>query len=317
MHLQRLTRSILRYPGGKARLAPFIAAILDRNSISQPLFVEPFCGSAAVSIALLEAGLVSEIALNDADPLVASLWQCVFSNDAEWLSDRVAQVPLTLDEWGRQKKLTPKTVREAALKCLYLNRTSFSGILTNAAGPIGGRKQTTWTVGCRFNREKLAIRILELNQLSCFVRLVANESWRKFSSRCRRLKSTVIYFDPPFYHKASQLYRYVFTHADHRSLRKYVEKTSTPWILSYDDSRDVRALYNNLDENVCMIDSAYSAHPVGGNSYIGRELLYTNLGKIPDFVNDSDKRRTSLVVTDWMPHAVPDFGPVRIARDDY
>jgi DNA adenine methylase len=313
--LQSLTRSLLRYPGSKARLARFIASLLTANRIEKPFFIEPFCGSSAVSIALLEADLVSEIALNDIDPLIASLWKCVFSADADWLADKVSSVPLTLTHWEYQKRLQPKSTREAALKCLYLNRTSFSGILTDAAGPIGGRKQAKWKVGCRFNREKLVARILELNQFKDCVRVVANESWRKFCARYVHSRNVVAYFDPPFYHKASRLYRHVFAPADHKVLRNYVEQTGLRWILSYDDAAAVRALFSRVDVNVCIIDSAYSAHPIGGNSHIGRELFYTNLKKIPAFAEEETSKRTGLVVSDWIPNAIPVNGPVRIARD--
>lgn len=70
--------------------------------------MEPFCGGASVSIALMEEGIVSEIALNDADPAIAAFWDIVFSPvHAEWLADQVMTVPLTLAEWDRQKRLAP------------------------------------------------------------------------------------------------------------------------------------------------------------------------------------------------------------------
>src|SRR5688572_27711616 len=70
--------SPLRYPGGKRRLLPCVArAIMD---LPEPplLAVEPFAGGAAVSIGLLEFGIVPQIALADADPLVSAFWRCVF-----------------------------------------------------------------------------------------------------------------------------------------------------------------------------------------------------------------------------------------------
>ncbi|MEK6708694.1 MAG: DNA adenine methylase [Pseudomonadota bacterium] len=73
------TRSILRYPGSKARFADFIASCVRLNGIRNSLFVEPFCGGASVSIALLEDGVVDRVALNDADPLIAALWDTVFN----------------------------------------------------------------------------------------------------------------------------------------------------------------------------------------------------------------------------------------------
>ena len=50
--------------------------------------------------------------------------------------------------------------REAATKALFLNRTTFSGILHGRAGPLGGRRQrSSTTLGSRFNPDGLAERL--------------------------------------------------------------------------------------------------------------------------------------------------------------
>lgn len=276
------SRSPLRYPGSKARFAKFIAEALRLNALRNILFVEPFCGGASISIALLEEGLVSEIALNDADPAIAAFWDTVFSpKQAEWLAEQVLRVPLTLEEWDRQKQLVPPTTREAALRCLYLNRTSFNGILQARSGPIGGRSQKNRTLAARFNREGLAKRILELSQLSHRVVAVDGDDWESFVARFEDNGNVALYLDPPFYHKAERLYVHCFDEAAHLQLRDNLRRCRTPWLLSYDDAPEVRALYGNLGLRSRVIDSTYSTHPVGGGSFVGRELLYTNLRGLP------------------------------------
>ena len=276
------TRSLLRYPGSKARLTEFISKIILHNNLIRPIFIEPFCGGASVAIALLESNVVDEIVINDIDPLVASFWKCVFSReDALWLADIVKKVPLNLDFWHYQKKKNPKSLRDSALKCLYLNRTSFSGILHKSAGPIGGKKQDKWKIGCRFNRDRLSKRILELLKLSNRVRSVNQKNWIEVCLSWKNTKNTFFYLDPPFYHKANRLYRYVFNDSDHQMLYKYLLKFNKPWVLSYDNAHYIRHLYDRQELNAIIIDNTYSAHPIGGNSFIGREVVYSNLPKLP------------------------------------
>ena len=94
------TRSILRYPGSKARFVDFIANVIRLNGLRINVFAEPFCGGASVSIALLEKGLVDKIALNDADPLIAPLWDTIFCPiHSKWLIEQVLSIPLTIEEW--------------------------------------------------------------------------------------------------------------------------------------------------------------------------------------------------------------------------
>jgi DNA adenine methylase len=275
------TRSVLRYPGSKARFVEFIANAIRLNGLRFDVFAEPFCGGASVSIALLEKGVVDNIALNDADPLIADLWDTIFCpNHSEWLADQVLQVPLTIDEWKRQKSLEPTNPRESALKCLYLNRTSFNGIL-HKAGPIGGWEQVNRTLDARFNRERLAQRIRELSSFSDRVVSVANNDWENFCERTRENASTFFFFDPPFFHKAESLYGYYFTNKEHSHLRDYLNDLTNHWMLSYDDAPEVRALYLKHTGRARVIDSTYSAHPMGGASFVGRELFFSNLSRLP------------------------------------
>lgn len=296
----QITHSLLRYPGSKARLVKFISDTISLNKVQKSIFIEPFCGGASVSIALLETNVVEKIILNDIDPLIASLWKCVFSkDDARWLAKSILRVPLTLDYWEYQKQKKSFNRRELALKCLYLNRTSFSGILHNSAGPIGGRNQKKWTIGCRFNREKLASRVLELSRLSNRV-ITTQRSWNKVISSWEKEKKAFFYFDPPFYHKAKKLYRFIFQESDHKNLCNTLKNFRSPWVLSYDNAIEIRELYARWNLTARVIDSTYSAHPIGGNSFIGRELVYSNLKELP-LPNKPFLQHTGLTIRKFLP----------------
>jgi DNA adenine methylase len=292
--MQSKTRSLLRYPGSKARFAPFIAQALAMNPPFPRVFAEPFCGGASVSLALLEGNLVEGIVLNDADPLIAALWKCVFHpENSVWLANQLSSIPLTIDEWRRQKSLEPANQREAALKCLYLNRTSFNGIL-HQSGPIGGWGQKNRTLGVRFNRERLIARIVELSAYSDRV-LIFNEPWKTFCIRLESDRDTFLFLDPPYYYKAEQLYGFVFDETEHKELRDYLSDLNVPWLLSYDDAKEVRALYRSRDIRARVIDNTYSTHPLGGASFIGREIIYSNLMHLPD-PHEPNRKHVGLTV---------------------
>ena len=163
-------QSPLRYPGAKSGLAPVIADLITESSksLGRPeLFVEPFAGGASAALRLAGAGIVDRILLADADPLVTRFWQ-VAAADTEWLIGRMWDEPVTLERWDYWRSWSPtrSTDREAALKCLFLNRTTFSGILHGRAGPIGGRRQASpHTIGCRFNKPALETRLRFIGDL--------------------------------------------------------------------------------------------------------------------------------------------------------
>jgi site-specific DNA-adenine methylase len=81
---RRTVHSPLRYPGGKRRLVPYVAALLQANALQPDVLVEPFAGGASVALELVVGGLVAQIAIADSDPYVAAFWQTAFF-DCDWL----------------------------------------------------------------------------------------------------------------------------------------------------------------------------------------------------------------------------------------
>jgi DNA adenine methylase len=163
---KRTFHSPLRYPGGKRRLVPYVAAALDVNNLRPDLFVEPFAGGASVSLELLATDRVERIALADTDPMIAGFWHTVFDTgpngekNFRWLLRQVENCDLDLVTWDRMKTTRWRSPRTLGFAGLYLNRTSFNGSLYRSAGPIGGRtQQGKYKVGARFPRAKLVKRL--------------------------------------------------------------------------------------------------------------------------------------------------------------
>jgi DNA adenine methylase len=170
--------SPLRYPGAKRRLSSYIAETIKLNGLRPKLLVEPFAGGASVSLELLSRDLVDSIALGERDPIVASFWEIVF-RDPEWLIGEIEAVEVSVRMWDHFRRGRFRSDRDRALACLFLNRTSFSGILSECVGPLGGRKQASdYTIGCRFPVTTLVRRIRQAAALKDRVVLVTSSDWK-------------------------------------------------------------------------------------------------------------------------------------------
>jgi DNA adenine methylase len=276
--------SPLRYPGGKRKLAPFIADLITRAGLDVELLVEPFAGGSAVAISLLESGHVRSIALADVDPLIASFWKVVFSRNARNLADMVCSTRVSLTQWRRQKELEPQSDLAAAFKCLFLNRTSFSGALMSRTGPIGGIAQDgPYKIDCRFNQQKIATRIMELSGLTPHVRFVRNESYRRTIAAVARTRlgseapeRIFWYLDPPFFEKADRLYRFSFTEAQHETLSKDIDTLPGHWLLSYDDHPDARRLFNN-HRGFARVNLHYNARIDTSERLVASEVIVSDV----------------------------------------
>ena len=275
--------SPLRYPGGKRKLAVLIGQIFARARVKPHLLVEPFAGGASVSIALFEAGFVENIALSDADELIAAFWRTVFSEQAEEFAQMVEAAKVSIPERKRVIASRPRSRIGLAYKCLFLNRTSFSGILHSNAGVVGGKHQRgQYKIGCRFNRERLAVRIRALSALRHRVLFVECQSYAQTVEmvsgmpHVRRSPESVFwYFDPPFFQRAERLYRKWFTLEDHLTFYKSLDFVPGHFVLSYDDVIESERLYGD-DPRLIRLEMIYGAGTASEHPTV-TELIISDL----------------------------------------
>jgi DNA adenine methylase len=329
-------QSPLRYPGAKSGLAPLITELINRSSgsIGRPqLFVEPFAGGASTSLRLAGIGNVDRILLADADLLVTRFWQ-VAAADTEWLIDRMWEEPVTLERWDHWRSWTPSRPddREIAMKCLFLNRTTFSGILHGRAGPIGGRQQASkYTIGCRFNKAALETRLRFVGALYSSNRLV--DVWCKdWQSTLRDVvewypqllpNRVIAYLDPPYWNKSAKLYRRSFDPAGgypsransliengwvagmaHYVLAEYLRcRAQLRWILSYDHYPELTS-QSALYAGDRMTPSPEDAQLLGVRSwYISKRII--DLHYSAAFTAKFRGKRQELLLTTLPPGRVP------------
>jgi DNA adenine methylase len=238
-----------------------------------------------VSLQLAGSGVVESVLLADKDPLIAAFWRTA-TQDTDWLVTAVEEVDVTLDNWKMLKTSEFHSERDLALQCLFLNRTSFSGILHDWAGPLGGKSQDKRTIDCRFPKNTIIRRLRMVGDLarSGSIRGVWNCSYEEAIGRLRREKATAgafVYMDPPFFAKSQKLYRYSFTADDHIAMASFVRKMRMPFLLSYDNNPEVRALYNGTVTRT-LVSKEYRAS--AGSRRREDELIVTNISnwRAPD-----------------------------------
>jgi DNA adenine methylase len=282
--------SPLRYPGAKRQLVPVIESLIDANIPPPRLLVEPFCGGATATLRLLGAGVVQHGVLADVDPLVASFWRTA-AFDSKWLICAMHEEEVTVARWDWWRAYEPSSRRDMALKCLFLNRTTFSGILHGRAGPIGGRSQASaYKIDCRFGLEGLTRRIKGVAELASTGRLldVWRADWRRalhlVQQRFSELEPSeiVVYLDPPYVEKAPWLYEWSFDSSKHSDLAAALSSDAPfNWLLSYDDNPTIRSLYaGRPGQSVLHVSNRYTA--AGSETRtVKDELLVTNLVTIP------------------------------------
>ncbi|WGT48418.1 DNA adenine methylase [Tessaracoccus lacteus] len=254
------TLSPLRYPGGKASLAGFFADVIEALDLTDPTYVEPYAGGAGAGVALLVEGHVDRLVVNDFDPAVHSFWVAA-TEHCEALCALVADKPLTVEEWRRQKAVYRAADDTDPLALgfafFYLNRTNRSGILN--AGPIGGVNQTgNYKIDARFNRPELVRRLEAIGERAHRI-TVSNKDGRSIVQEHASDPNAFLYIDPPYLAAGGSLYLNAFTHRDHADLAATVRAyPHGNWVVTYDDAPYIRRLYEG--EAVQSYALYYSAH---------------------------------------------------------
>lgn len=269
--------SPLRYPGGKAKLANYIKLLVEKNNLSDGVYVEPYAGGASVALRLLQDEYVSRIHINDLDRAVFGFWHSVL-NETEALCRLIRDRRVSQAEWHRQKAVQTHA-RDVAVPLLdlgfstfFLNRTNRSGIIASG-GMIGGARQTgEWKIDARYNKPELISRIEFIARYRDRISLYNADAIDLLRDVLPTLpKKTFLYLDPPYYVKGKRrLYANSYEHEDHAEIAKIVTATDYPWVVSYDDTKEIRALYKGRRSR------AYGLGYTARDRYEGAEIMFFN-----------------------------------------
>ncbi|WP_244178103.1 DNA adenine methylase [Gluconobacter albidus] len=276
--------SPLRYPGGKVCLYPLLCEILRINNLHRRRYAEPFAGGGGLALALLYSGVVSDIHLNDFDPAVWAFWYSAINHNDEFIH-LVSNTPLTIDEWKRQRltnlKQDTNDLLSLGFSTFYLNRTNRSGII-KGAGVIGGLNQDgNYKMDCRFNRDDLIRRLERIYKYREQINVTNLDAIQFIESYKYNTGDILMCIDPPYFNKGKGLYTSFYEENDHKDLSILINNIETPWILTYDDTPEIRELYKR--KRIFEFDINYSIE----TKRKGTEILVPSSGlRIPDCIKN-------------------------------
>lgn len=246
-----VSRSPLRYPGGKSRavkhIRPHIPPDIDE-------LCAPFLGGASVELACAADGIA--VHGSDAFEPLINFWRFALS-DAGCLVERVRHhYPLSKSRFYNLQRsyhnLTDPL--EQAAVFFALNRSSFSGT-TLSGGMSPGHPR--FTQGAIARLERFANDRLRVEHLD-------------YREALARHPNEFLYLDPP-YANGQRLYGDrgdMHGSVDHRELAALLYHRSG-WVLSYNDCAEIRALYRGYR----IVEPGWAYGMSGAGRLRSRELL--------------------------------------------
>lgn len=263
--------SPLRYPGGKGTLANFFKLVIRKNKLLDGHYVEVYAGGAGVAWPLLFGEYVQRVYINDINKSVYAFWSAALQTPEE-LCRLVRDVPVTIEEWRRQREIQREPEKHSLLELgfstFFLNRTNRSGIISG--GVIGGQAQAgNWKLDARFNKKDLIARIERIARYADRVSLYNMDAAVFMTNVLHKLPlRALVYLDPPYFAKGNDLYEDHYAPEDHVTIASLVANVRQPWVVSYDDEPEIANLYRGYRKLAYNI--SYSAH----TSYLGAEVMF-------------------------------------------
>lgn len=272
----------LRYPGSKSAFVDDFSEFIKANNLVGRKIVEPYAGSASISLGLLFKGLVSSATLIERDPLIYAFWHCVFFRTADLIS-AIDDLDISLETWHSFTQyreidsIDDRDILKMGLAGLFFNRTNFSGVIH--AGPIGGQSQESdYSVNCRFNKADLTKRIKTASTLSDRVQIIFGDAIQELKkANDSDNADKFFYVDPPYYKQGRKLYRYHYNLPQHKELADALSVANFQWILSYDNHHVIEHFYADFIKITAGFRYS-SRKPKQEN-----ELLITNISTWKDY----------------------------------
>lgn len=223
---EKITKTVLRYPGGKFRAAKTIINLMPKTTTK---LCSPFLGGGSIELACARNN-IKVFGYDIFSPLI-EFWQCLMSNPVKLANIVEKYHPLSKSKFYNLQKTQNKSKSKYERAGIFyvLNRSSFSGS-TLSGGMSPGH--------ARFNKAAI-------NRIRSF--RIENFTVQKldFRDSLPKHQDAFVYLDPPYMiaHKLYGVKGNTHKNFDHEELAKIL-KNRDNWILSYNNSESVHKLYS-------------------------------------------------------------------------
>jgi len=230
-------RSPFRYPGGKTWLIPVVRQWLKQKTKAH-LLIEPFAGGGIVSLTAAFEKLADHITMVEMDPEIAAVWEVLLSDKNKWLADKIFSFDLNYSNIKTEFDKPDKQLHDIAFCTILKNRIYHGGILAKGSGMIKNGENGKG-LASRWYPKTLHDRILAIEFVKNRINFITGDA---FDIIGQNLNSTEAYFfiDPPYTVAGKRLY--TCFDVDHERLFSLAAQLSGKFMLTYDDTTEIRQL---------------------------------------------------------------------------
>jgi DNA adenine methylase len=261
-------RSPFRYPGGKTWLIPYVRQWLSACGSQNKELIEPFAGGGIVSLTAVAEKRVRQALMVELDEDVSTVWQTIFSDDAQWFANRIVAFSVTKSNVESTFARKPSRIRERAFAVLLKNRVSHGGILANGAGLLKNGENGKGLLS-RWYPQTLRSRIIDIQNYKANISFVQGDGFQILRDNAHRTDA-LFFIDPPYTIAGRRLYRY--SDIDHAELFRIVSTLQGCFLITYDNADEIRKLASASGFQIAEIPMKGTHHAEKTELIISRDL---------------------------------------------
>ncbi len=228
--------------------------------------IEPFAGGASISLTAAVEDWADKVVFGELDPHVAVVWKVIFGrseDDARWLCRQIKSFQMTRDEVVRRLALPARLNKEKAFRTILRNRSTTAEASWPPAQVSLRRARDGKGIGSRWYPATLIERIRTIREERAKVSFFAKDAFETIAQFKDRTDA-VFFIDPPYTaggkNAGSRLYS--CNSIDHAKLFAAMSEIKGKFMLTYDDSADVRSLAERHGFAVNMVPMKSTHHTV-------------------------------------------------------
>jgi DNA adenine methylase len=230
-------RSPFRYPGGKTWLIPIVRKWL-RQDVEFKRLIEPFAGGGIVSLTTAFEKLADEIIMVEMDEEVAAVWEIILNGKNQWLADKIFSFDLTHTNIDSELNRKDKKLQDVAFCTILKNRIYHGGILAKGSGLIKNGENGKG-IASRWYPKTLRDRITAINHIKDKINFIKGDAFEVIEQQLSD-RHAYFFIDPPYTMAGRRLYTYF--DIDHERLFELTSKIKGKYMLTYDDTAEIREL---------------------------------------------------------------------------
>jgi DNA adenine methylase len=230
-------RSPFRYPGGKTWLIPTVREWLRHGNGKKDL-IEPFAGGGIVSLTAAFENLADNITMVELDEEVAAVWEIILNGKNEWLAQRILNFELSHENVNKELSNSNKKAEDIAFCTILKNRVFHGGIMAKGSGMLK-KGENGKGIASRWYARTLADRIRAINLIKHKIQFLQTDGFKVIEQNSDN-KNAYFFIDPPYTKAGKRLYTYF--DIDHEQLFYLISKIQGQFMLTYDNTKEVRAL---------------------------------------------------------------------------